>query len=96
MNAEVYNTNATQAFAGDVRNNSIPDRLLLPGFLMSESGIILIAMGHWVQLDTMTQTLLLISGAILCLFGIVLIPSWLIYRMQAASGAQATEEDHSA
>jgi tellurite resistance protein TehA-like permease len=63
---------------------------------MSVSGIILVALGNWTLLDTTTRTLLLLCGAILCFFGIILIPSWLIYRSQAVSERQSIKGDEAA
>jgi hypothetical protein len=90
MNAQVC-TAGTSTVTNEVTNETIPDWLLLPGFLMSASGIILVALGKWTLLNGTTQTLLLLCGGMLCFFGIVVIPSWLIYQMKAASGAHPTE-----
>jgi hypothetical protein len=60
---------------------------------MSVSGIILVALGKWTQLNPMPQTLLLLCGALLCFFGIVLIPAWLIYRTKAVSAARTPKGD---
>ena len=83
MSAQIDSPNVTQAPASEATNNVIPDWLVLPGFLMSVSGIILLALGNWTLLNTMTRTPLLLLGTILCFFGIILIPSWLMYRSQA-------------
>lgn len=88
MSAPIYSTNVNQAVASEVTGKDISDWLLLPGFLMSESGIILLALGNWTLLNTMTKTLLLLCGAILCFFGIIVIPSWLIYRTIEVSDRQ--------
>ena len=94
MNTQIQNTNVTQAdLASEVTDKDIPDWLLLPGFLMSISGIILLALGNWPLLNTMTRTPLLLCGAIFCVFGIIIIPSWLIYRTKEASDRQTTRED---
>ena len=93
MNAHIYSTNYPPTLASAVTNQSVPDWLLLPGLLMSESGIILVALGSWLLLNTMIQTPLIICGAILCFLGIVLVPSWLIYRMKVLSGALPTTGD---
>lgn len=58
---------------------------------MSESGIMLMALGNWILLNATTQKLLLVSGGLLCLLGIVLIPSWLMYRAQLVSESRLTE-----
>jgi hypothetical protein len=88
MSAQIYSTNITQAPASEETAKDIPDWLLLPGFLISVSGIILLALGNWTLLNTMTRTLLLLCGAILCFCGIVLIPSWLLYRAKEVSERQ--------
>jgi hypothetical protein len=88
MSAQIYSTNLVQFQASEGTNNDIPDWLLIPGFLMSESGIILVALGNWTLLTPITQSLLLLSGTIFCFIGIVLIPSWLIYKTKAASSAR--------
>ena len=85
MNAQIQSTNITQALASEVSDKDIPDWLLVPGFLMSVSGIILL-----------TRTLLLLCGAILCFFGIILIPSWLIYRTKKVSDRQTSRGDENA
>jgi hypothetical protein len=97
MNAQIQNTNVTQAdLASEVTDKDIPDWLLLPGFLMSVSGIILVALGNWPLLNTMTRTPLVLCGAIFCFFGIIVIPSWLIYRTKEASDRQTIREDENA
>ena len=96
MNAQIQSTNITQALASEVSDKDIPDWLLVPGFLMSVSGIILLALGNWTLLNTMTRTLLLLCGAILCFFGIILIPSWLIYRTKKVSDRQTSRGDENA
>jgi hypothetical protein len=93
MNAQIQSTNITQALASEVTDKDIPDWLLVPGFLMSVSGTILLALGNWTLLNPMTRTLLLLCGAILCFLGIILIPSWLIYRTKEASARQTIRGD---
>jgi hypothetical protein len=88
MSGQIYSTKVTQAPVRDVTSSDIPDWLLLPGFLMSISGAILLALGNWSLLNPVSRTLLLLLGAILCFFGIVLIPSWLIYRSKTVSAQQ--------
>ena len=85
MNAQIQSTNITQALASEATDKDIPDWLLVPGFLMSVSGIILLALGNWTLLNTMTRTLLVLCGAILCFFGIIVIPSCLIYQTKEVS-----------
>jgi purine-cytosine permease-like protein len=96
MSAQIYSTNVTQSSAGDVTRNDIADWLLLPGFLMSVSGIILLALGNWTLLDTMSRTFLLFLGTIFCFFGIIVIPSWLIYQSKALSERQTIKGEESA
>jgi hypothetical protein len=96
MSAQIYSTNVTLAPASEITGRDIPDWLLLPGFLMSETGIILLALGNWTLLDTMTKTLLLLCGAILCFFGIILIPAWLIYRTKEVFYRQTIKGDENA
>jgi uncharacterized membrane protein YfcA len=93
MNAQTYSTNVTRAPASYVTGDDIPDWLLLPGFLMSVGGIILLALGNWTLLNTTSRTLLLLLGAILCFLGIILIPSWLIYRSKTLSERQTIKGD---
>jgi hypothetical protein len=96
MNAQIQSTNAIQALANDITDNDIPDWLLLPGFLMSVSGIILLGLGNWTLLNTMTRGFLLICGAILCFVGVILIPSWLMYRTKSFDDRQTIKGDRSA
>lgn len=93
MSTQIYNANLAQARADDATSNDIPEWLLLPGFLMSVSGIILLALGNWTLLNTMTRTLLLLCGAILCFLGIILIPSWLLYRSKAIADREVMKEE---
>ena len=96
MSAQIYSTNVAQTPVTDVTSNEIPEWLLLPGFLMSVSGIILLALGNWTLLNTTTRTLLLLCVAILCFFGIILIPSWLLYRTKEVSDRQTLKGDENA
>jgi uncharacterized membrane protein HdeD (DUF308 family) len=91
MSAQIHSTKATQAVVSDVTGKDFPDWLLVPGFLMSVSGIILLALGNWTLLNPMTRTLLLLCGAIFCFFGIILIPSWLIYRSKEVADWQTMQ-----
>ena len=89
MNAQIQNTNVTQAdLASEVTDEDIPDWLLLPGFLMSVSGIILLALGNWPLLNTMTRTPFLLCGAVFCFIGIIIIPSWLELSVICANAGQ--------
>lgn len=93
MSTQIYSTNLAQARADDVISSDIPEWLLLPGFLMSVSGIVLLALGNSTLLNTMTRTLLLLCGAILCFFGIILIPSWLLYRSKAIADRETMKQE---
>ncbi len=95
MSAQMQSTDAIQVPAGDVTDKDIPEWLLLPGLLMSVSGIILLGLGNWTLLNTMTRSLLLLCGAILCFVGVILIPSWLIYRTKEASDREPMGGDRS-
>jgi uncharacterized membrane protein HdeD (DUF308 family) len=96
MNAQIQSTNITHALTSEVTEKDIPDWLLVPGFLMSVSGIILLALGNWTLLNPMTRTFLLLCGAILCFSGIILIPSLLIYRSKDFCDRQTIRGDENA
>jgi len=51
----------------------------------------LIALENWILLNPITQKLLLVSGGLLCLLGIILIPSWIIYRSTVDFESRSTE-----
>jgi len=95
MSAQIQTTNAIQVLASDVADKDIPDWLLLPGLLLSVSGIILLVLGNWTPLNTVTKSLLLLCGALFCFVGVILIPSWLIYRTKEVSDRQTIGRDRS-
>jgi hypothetical protein len=92
MNAQVHRIKAIQSPIRETSDEGWSESLLLAGFLMSESGIMLIALGNWILLNAITQKLLLVCGGLLCLLGIVLIPSWLIYRSEVDFESRFTKE----
>ncbi len=91
MNAQVHSIKAIQSPVSETSDEGWSESLLLAGFLMSETGITLIALGNWILLNAITQKLLLVCGGLLCLLGIVLIPSWLIYRSKVDSESRLTQ-----
>jgi hypothetical protein len=91
MNAQVHSIEVIQSPARETSGEGWSDSLLFAGFLISESGVMLIALGNWILLNLITQKLLLVCGGLFCLLGIVLIPSWLIYRSKVNFGSRLTE-----
>jgi hypothetical protein len=91
MNAQVHSIKVIQSPIRETSDEGWSESLLLAGFLMSECGIMLIALGNWILLNAITQKLLLVCGGLLCLLGIVLIPSWLIYRSKVDFESRFTE-----
>ena len=83
MNAQSHITGAADSLPIEATNKSSPDKLLLPSFLVSEFGILLVSLGGWIALTPMTQTFLLICGGVLSFFGIVLFPVWIVYQMKS-------------
>jgi hypothetical protein len=92
MNAQVHSVKVIQSPVRETSDESWSESFLLAGFLMSESGIMLIALGNWILLNAITQKLLLVCGGLLCLLGIVLIPSWLIYRSKVDSQSRLPKD----
>ena len=82
MNAQSHITGAADGLPIEVTNKSAPDKLLLPSFLVSEFGILLVGLGGWIALNPTTQAFLLVCGGILSFFGIVLFPVWIVYQMK--------------
>ena len=80
MNAQVHSIKAIQSPVRETSDEGWSESLLLAGFLTAEIGVMLVALGNWILLNAIPQKLLLVSGGLLCLLGIILIPSWLIYR----------------
>jgi uncharacterized membrane protein len=92
MNARVNSIRVVESLVRQASVEEWSENLLLPGFLMSEGGILLIALGNWILLNAMTQRLLVVCGGLLCLLGIVLIPAWLLYRSRVVSESRLSEE----
>jgi hypothetical protein len=93
MNAQIFSATGTQILVSAKTNKRAVDWLLRPGFLMSGLGIILIALGNWVQVNSILQILFIVSGCLLSFCGIVLIPSWLIYQMKRVPGGALDAEN---
>jgi hypothetical protein len=93
MNAQIFSATGTQILVSAKTNRRAIDWLLRPGFLMSGLGIILIALGNWVLVNSILQMLFIVSGSLLSFCGIVLIPSWLIYQMKTVAGRSLDEEN---
>jgi hypothetical protein len=92
MNAQVHIIKVIQSPVSETSDEGWSESLLLAGFLTSESGVMLIAFGNWILINSITQKLLLVYGGLLCLLGIVLIPSWLIYRSKINFESRLIEE----
>lgn len=83
MNAQNYSAGAADSLPIEVTNKSAPNKLMLPSFLVSEFGILLVSLGGWIALNPPTQAFLLVCGGILSFFGIVLFPVWIVYQMKS-------------
>jgi hypothetical protein len=95
MNAQILSATGTPILVSHKINKRATDWLLRPGFLMSGLGIILIALGNWVLLNSILQILFIVSGWLLAFCGIVLIPSWLIYQIKTVASGAVDEENES-